>query len=230
MIRFNLYIGKGKIFQNDKIKNIKTKLITQPELSNYNFYGNLELDSIDTCIANKFIKKTIFIKVLNSLENIYLNLHITYMEDTLVSYILYKVAKSYLFLHISGYYYIRGEENITTKIYKISHLQIKSILYNLKIIFDFSKNTKYEKDPANLRFTQLSKAFFFDKLLPYLYFNKDFYLYYNIINLILKSPYFSQENKKIFEKMKFIIKKKIIENNSKNSIKKKKSSLPKLII
>ena len=72
-------------------------------------------DSIDTSITNKFIKKKFF-KVLNSLENIYLNLHITYMEDTLVNYILYKVAKSFLFLHISGYYYIRGEENITTKI------------------------------------------------------------------------------------------------------------------
>lgn len=82
------------------------------------------------------------------------------MKDTLVNYILYKVAKSFLFLHLSGYYYIRGEENITTKIYKISHLQIK-ILCNLKIIFDFSNNTKYEKDPVNLRFTQLSKAFFF---------------------------------------------------------------------
>lgn len=39
--------------------------------------------------------------------------------------------------------------------------------------------------------------------MPYLYFNKDFYLYYNIINLILKSPYFNQENKKIIEKMKY---------------------------
>lgn len=62
MIRFNLYIGKGKIFQNDKIKNIKTKLITQTELSNYIFYGNLELDSIDTSITNKFIKKQFLLK------------------------------------------------------------------------------------------------------------------------------------------------------------------------
>ena len=53
------------------------------------YYGNNELEIIDLYINNKFIKKSIYIKALNSLNNFYLNMYMTFMEDTLMNYLKY---------------------------------------------------------------------------------------------------------------------------------------------
>ena len=81
VIRFNMYLGNGKVYNKDFAKSQKSRTIYQTELSIYLFDGNNELELIDYNIANKFIKKTIYIESLNSLQNFNLNMYIISMEN-----------------------------------------------------------------------------------------------------------------------------------------------------
>ena len=217
MIRFNIYLGKGVYCFNDRINKIKYKLINQPELSTNLFYGNNELETIDCFITNKFIKKEVYIKAINSLNNFYLNLYITFMEDSLLNYILYRTAKSFIFLPKSGYYYIKSAQSITLNLFKISILRMKCIFIFLDIIFKFSKNSKYEKDIANLYITNIHRNFNLLQKLSTIFFNNNFYLYYKIIKLYLNSSFINRENINIFKQIKNII----INNLKKKKLKKK---------
>lgn len=87
IIRFISYLVFGKI-SNEKFVNFqKSRPIYQPELSTYIFYGNNDLEIIDYTITNKFIKTKVYIESLNSLNNFYLNMYMTSMEDNLMKII-----------------------------------------------------------------------------------------------------------------------------------------------
>ena len=72
----------------------------------------------------------------------------------------------------SGYFYIKNSQSITRSKLKISELKLKFVFVFLKIVFEYTKNTKYEKDMFNLLFTQL---------------NKNFNINYRLDNLIVKN-------------------------------------------
>lgn len=113
-------------------------MIYQPELSTNIFYGNNELEAIDYNISNKFIKKEVYIKSLNILNYFYLNMCMTYMEDSLMNYILLKTLKTAKFLYFSnkiGYYYLKNSISITKNIFKINQLRIQFIFIYLKLIY-----------------------------------------------------------------------------------------------
>ena len=55
-------------------KNHEDRPIYQPELSTYVFYGDKEIRMIDYYITNKFIKRQIYVKALNSLNIFYLKI------------------------------------------------------------------------------------------------------------------------------------------------------------
>ena len=74
IIRFNMYIGKEKLNMHEIVNKLQKKIINQPELSTYTFYGSKELQLIDLSLCNKFIKKNIYILALNTLNNYYCNL------------------------------------------------------------------------------------------------------------------------------------------------------------
>lgn len=120
------------------------------------FYGNNELFITDHWIHNKFIKKELFIRVINSIDKLYLKLYIALWEDIIISYILYRNADSFCSLKRTGYFYIKNSPNITKNMFKITELKMKFIFVFLKIVFENSKNAKLEKDMFNLLFTQLT--------------------------------------------------------------------------
>ena len=66
IIIFHIYIGG--LF-NKHFEKLKKKNLNQPELSYNMFYLNNELEMTDSIIYNKFIKKEVYIKALNSLNN-----------------------------------------------------------------------------------------------------------------------------------------------------------------
>ena len=117
------------------------------------FYGNNELFTTDYYIHNKFVKKELYIKALNSLNKVYLNTYITLWEDTIISYILYRNTNSFFSLKKTWYFYIKKIQSITKNMFKISELKMKFVFVFLKIVFEHTKNTKYEKDMFNLLFT-----------------------------------------------------------------------------
>ena len=126
------------------------------------------------------------------------------MEDSIINFALHRIAKSLKNLKRIGYYYIRNSESITNNFEKIIKIKIHYGFIFLKMIFEFSKNVKYEKDMANLIFTNLIKRFDFFHLLSSP--NKDFYFYYNIIKVYINSKYISDENKIVLNAFKDKIK------------------------
>ena len=204
IIRYKMYKGNGITSTPNQVYILNNKLeeksIYQPDLSSYMFYGNNELQIIDYYIHNKFIKKEIFIKALNSLNNFFINMYITLWEDTIISFILYKTAKSFFFLKKIGYYYIKNNQSITKNMSKISELRILFIFIVLKLVFEYSKNSKYEKDMSNLLFTELNQNINIEYIFSKKEFSPYFKLYNDVINMYLNCTFITKDNKIILKK------------------------------
>ena len=157
-------------------------------------------------LHNKFIKREVYIKSLNILTKYYLNMYIIYMEDRIINFIIYKIAQSFFYIKKIGYFYLRNNISITKNEDKKIDLKLKFIFIYLKLIFDYTTNTKYDKDNANINFRKVYKFIF--KNLSKLKDNSN--LFNNIINIYLKSPYITDENKYMLKYFKILLKKKKI--------------------
>ena len=206
MLRFTMYTGIEPNPINDYINELESRPIYQPELGTHIFYIKNELLMADVYINNKFVKKEIYIKALNSFNAFYLNTYMILFEDQIMNFILYRTANSYYFLNKIGYYFLKNSMSISNNIFKMSELRMHFIFIYLKYIFENSKNTKYEKDMANMLFTNLNRGFNVGpKLNAY---QGDFTFYKDMINMYLNSSYITDENKKMLEDFKSIIEKK----------------------
>ena len=139
MIRFNQYdeILQGywmKLYFNE----FKVHKIYQPELSTFNFYGLGYLRLHDFSISNKFIKRDLFIRAMNSINKIYLNKYMISLEDGLINFSLHRNAKSLYLLKRLGYYYIYNH-NSTTK-NKKRKKTFKYLFLYLKYLYENTKN------------------------------------------------------------------------------------------
>ena len=195
IIKFNTYIGNNRVIFNDIYLRNEKKGVYQPELSTYIFYENNQLRIIDFYITNKLIKKEIYIRALNSLNNYYLNIYITYLEDLMMNYILFRVAKSFCYIKNVGYLYIKNNMSKTNNLFKTTILRIKFSFIILKFFFDYSKNIKKEKDIYQYFFSYLNKMINIPYKLSTI--NKDFNFYNNIIKILLSDKFISMKNKKI---------------------------------
>ena len=190
MVRFNLF-KRNHIVLKNIVLGLESKIIRQPELSTFLFYGRGRLLPIDFNISNKFIKRMAFIRALNSVNNYYLNLHMVTAEDGLMNYLFYRTAKSFYFINKIGYYYIKNRKSITRS--KLSDKKLKSIFINLKLIFEYSKNNKYEKNMANAYIYQFLLSKSNDKLKKII--NKDCDFYNGIIKMYLNCEFVSTKSR-----------------------------------
>ena len=204
MIRFSIYAGNDEITFEEFVKKFGNKQVIQSEIPTNIFYGSNELHVIDLYITNKFIKKEVYIKSLNLLNNYYLNLYMTYKEDSMINYLLYRTAKSFYIFKKIGYYYIKHTQSITNNILKISELRVKFSFIFLKLIIEYSKNIKYEKDMANLLLTDLNRNFKSIKQLSS--YNINFNFYNDIINIYLNCKFITKDNKMLLLDLKEIFK------------------------
>ena len=198
MIRFNIYLGKGTIMLNNIIEGIKSRPVYQPELSTYLFYAKGFLCQIDHNLSNKFIKRTAYIRALNYFSDFYLNLYLIYFEDGVMNYILYRIAKSFYFIKKLGYFYIINNQSITINLSTVSREYFKSIFIYLKLIFEYSKNTKHEKDMANCL---LGDIFEYKITNGLIILEKDNKFYRNVINKFLENNFISNINKNELKKL-----------------------------
>lgn len=209
MIRFNMYMGKIKGKETIDFSEIvlEDRPVYQPELTTYLFYGNNnELQMVDSYINNKFLTKNVYLRALNSLSEEYLNMFIIYLEDSMMNYILYRTAKSLYFIKKVGYYYTQNSQSINNNLFKMNELRLKFTFTYFKLIFEYSKNTKYERDMANLLFTNLNKNFNVGAKLGA--WTENFTYFDEIVNMYLNNTYITDENKYILQDFKSIIEKK----------------------
>lgn len=207
IIRYNLYKGNGRIKLDYIIYKLISKQINQPELSSYLFYGSGQLEQIDYYITNKCIKKEIFIKTLNSIKHYYLIQFMIDSEDCLLNFMLYKIAKSFIFLKVIGYYYIINEKSITINSQSNFTKRLKSIFLYLKFIFENTKNNQIEKNISEYIF---NKIYFYhnNNIINHLKkLTKDTKFYKAIIDLYLNCNFISLQTKIKLKMMKLSIKK-----------------------
>jgi hypothetical protein len=208
MIRFNMYLGKerGKDRIDFQDLILEDRPVYQPELSTYLFYGNNnELQIVDSYITNKFMLKDVYVKAVNSLSKEYLDMFIIYLEESMMNYILYRTANSLYFIRQVGYYYTANSQSINHNLFKMTELRLKFTFVFFKLIFEYSKNTKYEKDMANLLFTNLNKNFNVGAKLNA--WKEDFSYFVEVINQYLNNTYITDENKYILQDFQNIIEK-----------------------
>ncbi len=194
IIRFIIYDGKN----TDYFYNYN-KQIHQPELSTFLFYGDKELKQIDIYIHNKFIKKDVCIRALNSINYFNLYIYTIYMEDQILNYILYRTAQSFFHLKIIGYYYIRNSISITKNINRIKTIKLRFMFIYLKLLFENSKNKKNEKDMCNNLLHRIYKAFNSNTIR----FSTSHNNFYNqIIENYLNNKFITTEKKNLLKKLK----------------------------
>ena len=198
IIRFNIYIGNESIFFDYYVNKLKVKPIFQPELKTYLFYGLNTLEQIDFNLSNKFIKRDAFIRALNSINKFYLNQYMINYEDGLMNYILYRTAKSFVFIKRIGYYYLLNNQSISLKPKNNYEDNFKFIFLQLKFVIENTKNTQYEKDMANSIFSKLSTLFKNSFIIT-----KNFEFYKEVIDLYLNCKFINDENKSILTRLKF---------------------------
>ena len=138
------------------------------------------------------------------LNKYYLNIYMIIFEDGLMNFILYRSVKSFYYLKKIGYYYINNKKSTTKRKKEMLQNQIlKNRFIYLKLVFEFTKNTLYEKKMFNFLFQIVRKK-------PVdLFLNKDIYFYYNIINIFFNNTFINYKNKLYLKKLKYIIKNKI---------------------
>ena len=119
-------------------------------------------------------------------------------EDGILNYFLYKVSKSFFFAKKISYYYIINRDSITTK--KLSPVDLKCIFFHLKFVFEYSKNTKYDKNMSNnlLRRIGIKRKI----KVRVLKIKNNFEFYLDIINEFLKNEFINNNNKNYLMKTK----------------------------
>ena len=210
MIRFITYLNDNNFYIYNRInKYLINKSISQPELSSFIFYGIGYLKIIDSMISNKFVKRNILINALSSLNKYFLNQNMVFYEDTIINFLLYKTSKSCYYLDNVGYFYL-SNTNSSTVNYNKNENNINKILKSfflfLKFIFEYTKNSKYEKDMANEIIKKEMDIFLSFKM--YNKINQNFKFYENIINLYLNNKFIYYSAKKRFNDIKIILKEK----------------------
>ena len=191
LIRFYIYTGKRNIYFGQHVKPLPSKPIYQPELSTYLFYAQKILKQIDYNVSNKFIKREALIRALNCIKND-LFIYMTNFEDGVLNYFFYRHSKSFYLKKKIGYYYIKNHDSITSKGIHIS--DVKCIFLHLKFVFEYSKNTKYEKNMSNILFRRI--AIWRNIRQRVLLIKDNFNFYVGIIEEFLDNEFINNNNKK----------------------------------
>ena len=212
LIRFHIYLGKGEIYYGKHINSLPSKPIYQPQLSTYIFYATKFHFQTDFNVSNKFIKREALIRTLNYISKdmfLYMNI----FEDGILNYFFYRNSKSFFFSKKVAYYYIINNDSITTKIINYS-LYLKCLFFHLKFVFEYSKNTKYEKNMSNILIRRIVIRKHINKKV--LLINNDFTFYIHIIDEFLENEFISNKNKNYLMKTRKNIlnaQKKVISSN-----------------
>ena len=213
LIRFYIYTGNKHIYFGFHAKPLEDRPIYQPELSTYLFYALKSVKQIDYNVSNKFIKREALIRALNYIDN-YIFLYMINFEDGVLNYFLYRTSKSLYLKKKIAYYYIKNKDSITKK--SISTNDITFIFLHLKFVFEYSKNTKYEKDMSNSLFRRIAiRRNIYKRILKI---KSNFTFYLKIIDEFLDCEFINNKNKNYLRKTRtnLLRAKKKIESINKN--------------
>jgi len=200
IVQYQTYSGDffNSFYLSDKKRN--EEIINQPELSSLMYYENGYLHQSEFNVWGKLIKKETYLETLKNIDEYFLNQNMILHEDGLILFMLFKTAKNYLFIKDYGLFYYSNEystmRNLRNK-EKINKSTRDSFLY-LEYMFKYTNESLYEKNMAVCQFKFLIDGYN-DVFLKT---TSGFNYIYEIIDLYLNCKIISEEDKKIFRKVK----------------------------
>ena len=192
----------------------KNKIIFHPNILNLTFYMDKNILTQNNLVLwGNIIKRKLFFELLNKLSNYYKKQYFILYEDSPIVFILFKYAKSYVFINLIGYIYCYNEKStyINRKKTKNINTTINNIFLLAEIFFDYTDDNEYEKLMAMYQLRRLIKEY--KKALKMV--TKGFKYYYKVLNKFSECKSILPENHKkveIIRKILLILEKK---NNNK---------------
>ena len=198
------FMGLNKNYKN--IKGLYKKIIYQPELSNKfidydersSFYG-----FVNRNIWAKLVKNKIFKKTLEFIGAKYIEDFILEYEDTIMSFSLFRIAKSFYYMAVYGYYYATEECKISFPNLKLNK-ELDPIKY-LNFLLDIFKGKEIENFLLYKELIGIDYYKQLDKLI-----NDNFSYVYQILEKIKKYNSHSKERIDKISKIKSKLMKKEI--------------------
>ena len=202
IIQFRAYWGYylSNVYKYDDYGYIhKSNIKHQPELSDLMYYEYPDkILQTEYNLWGKLIKKEIYIKTLDKIDKKYLEQHMTLHEDGMILFILFKVAKSYLYLDRFGMFYSRNENSALAGLRKNENVDktVRDSFLYLKFMYEYTKENKKEKDMAVYQFKFILQQFesIFNEI------KSGFNFIYDVIDLYLNCDLISDDDKEIFRK------------------------------
>ena len=177
-----------------------TEPIYQPQLSNLMYYEKGYLHQTEFLIWGKLIKREVFKEVIDGIGEYYYNQHMSLHEDGLILFILFRKAKSYIFIKEYGTVYYSNQYSTmrnTKNKEKINQSVHDCFLY-LEFMFHKTNNTLYEKNMAVSQFLGLMNGY---KDI-YLQITEGYNYLYKVIDLYLNCDIILEKDKKVIQDLK----------------------------
>ena len=200
---------RGKYYKYKYIYGRK-KVIYQPELSSFMYYGKGYLKQIDFHLVGKLIKKDVFIRAMNSISDYYLKNHMCVNEDGLMNFMLLKKANSLKYIHFFGYIYIANPKSVILTLNSNINKTIRDYFLYLKYMIEYTDNNFHEKSMAEEQLRYTFKYF----LKEMIYVTQNFDFLYNVLNMYLNCTYIKEDGKN--KTLIMLEKLKKVEKNVKN--------------
>ena len=200
IVQFQAYHGDYYNSFNFYENGHKTEPIYQPELSNLMYYEKGYLQSTENVIWGKLIKRNIFIETINSIDQYYLNQHMTLHDDGLILFVLFKKANSYLFIKDYGMIYFYNDKSTMGNMRNKDKINktVRDCFIYLEFIFNYTNDTLREKNIAVYQFKGFLSGF--NDLYKKVTLGFDYIC--KVIDLYLNCDIILKEDKKIIQQVK----------------------------
>ena len=205
---------RGALFSNGKFKGIVydynymyvENILYQPELrvKFFSKKGKYRYTLINRVIWGKFIKKSIFLELLNYIGSEYLDDYINYAEDCIMAIGIYHIAKSYYVMKEIGYYYAFEEQKKSiklnnNKVCKIMNDGINNFYFNyLKFMIDKHNKNKKEIRSAYSELMTLN----FEKILDMNLKKRHYQIIFYVLDKLLGCDCLRLKEKKLINRYK----------------------------
>jgi glycosyltransferase involved in cell wall biosynthesis len=207
IVHFRAYWGNHLLnaYKYDNYGYIhNSTIINQPQLSDLMYYEYPDkILQTEYNLWGKLIKRNVYLKILEIIDKKYLEQHMTLHEDGMILFILFKIAKNYLYLNEFGMFYYRNKDSALAGLRKDENIDktVRDSFLYLQFMYEYTRENKREKDMAVYQFKFILQQF--EKIFCKLKNGFDFI--YDVIELYLNCEYISDDDKEIFRKVMYNI-------------------------
>ena len=196
IIQFRAYWGKYllNVYKYEYYGYIhNSTILYQPELSNLMYYEYPDkILQTEYNLWGKLIKRSVFLEIFKKIDKYYLEQHMTLHEDGMIIFILFQIAKSYLFLDEMGMFYYTNEDSSLAGLRKDKNIDktVRDSFLYLKFMYEYTGENKKEKDMAVYQFKYILQQF--EKIFYKI--KTGFNFIYEVIEMYLDCEYIDQND------------------------------------